>query len=236
MSETTRPDYDQTLDRIASDVRYEAARRERSLTDIVYDLARKVGVEILRMYEPADLAGCGIDVDIEGLETAYGPKAPETLTKAFCDNVEHALFDGDEPAADYALALTEAADKLGYDLAVVSPADADLAPTDHIGRARLARVLAVTDLLRAASGPIPPYTDCYRLDDMAEYVTADTWDRIWSAYPDWYPKVWMITDNGDYDEDDVAAMTLAEALDAFDDPDFEPAYAYFTDSGDEGIG
>lgn len=236
MPESHCSDYDQMLDRIASDILWEVIRSKRSRAEIIYDLARRVGLEVLRTFEPIDLTRCGVDVDLEGLETTYGPEAPTTLTKAFCDNVEHVLFDGDDPACDYTLALTEAADKLGYDLAVVSPADVDLKPTDHIGHARLARVLAVTDLLHAASGPIPPYTDCYRLNDMAEYVTAEDWDRIWSTYPDWYPKVWMITDNGNYDENDVAAMTLAEALDAFDDPDFEPAYAYFTDSGDEGIG
>ena len=236
MPESHHSGYDQMLDRIVSDILWEAARSKRSRAEILYDLARRIGIEVLRIFEPTDLAHCGVDVDLEGLETAYGPEAPAALTKAFCDNIEHALFCGDDPACDYALALTEAADKLGYALAVTSPADADLKLTDHIGHARLTRVLAVTDLLRAASGPIPPYTDCYRLNDMAEYVTADAWERIWSAYPDWYPKVWMITDNGDYDEDDVAAMTLAEALDAFDDPDLTLEYAYFTDSGEEGIG
>lgn len=83
-------------------------------------------------------------------------------------------------------------------------------------------------------GPLPPYTDAYRINDWGEYVSLEDWNAFWKPYPDWYQKIWLLCDNGQLSTDDVKKMTLAEALDFFDN-DFEPEIAYLTDTGEEGI-
>lgn len=108
------------------------------------------------------------------------------------------------------------------------------APTP-IGRVIMDDIASVTDELIAAAGPIPPDTDCYRVSDCGDYVTVDAWEDVWAGRPAWYPLAWLLADNGQYSSDDVAAMTVDEIVAAACDPDFYPEYAYFTESGEEGI-
>lgn len=233
-----RERYDERVRSIATQVRELASdlaeRVGLTPAQVVVDVASMVDVSVLRAYDRSSIAEANPAVDTEGLATAYGDTRVNDLVERFCAHVTETLVSVCD--IDYAGALDAAACDLAMDLGRRDVADANLGPDDHIGTTRLARVLDVTDELVAEAGPIAPYTDCYRINDMGDYVTEAAWDRVWSSYPDWYHKVWMITGNGQYTFDDVAAMTLAEALAAFDDPNFYPEYTFFTDSGEEGIG
>lgn len=69
----------------------------------------------------------------------------------------------------------------------------------------------------------------YRLNDGGDYVFESAWDGHWAAKPAWHEKAWMLSDNGAYAFDEVAAMTVAEIEAAYDDPGFEPENAFYTE-------
>lgn len=44
----------------------------------------------------------------------------------------------------------------------------------------------------------------------------------------------MLADNGAYTEADVAAMNVGQIEEAYDDPSFEPEYAFYTVADEDG--
>lgn len=95
-------------------------------------------------------------------------------------------------------------------------------------------IQTIGEKLSQLAQALPPYTEAYRINDWGEYVSLEDWNELWKPYPDWYPKVWLLCDNGQLSTDDVKRMTLAQALNFFD-TDFEPEFAYFTDTGEDGV-
>lgn len=97
-----------------------------------------------------------------------------------------------------------------------------------IGEATMNRILGVTDELRACvEDCFEPYQGVYRLNDMGEYVSEGDWGRVWAGRPSWWPKAWMLADNGQFSAEQIEAL--------FDSPAFEPEYAYYTDAGEDGM-
>lgn len=80
-----------------------------------------------------------------------------------------------------------------------------------------------------------PHQGVYRINDFGEYVSEDAWHRVWGTVPAWAEKAWMLADNGQYTRAEVAAMTLDEIEAAYDDPDFEPKYAFYTEADESGL-
>ena len=103
-----------------------------------------------------------------------------------------------------------------------------------IGATVLERIDREVDSLRAQCGPLGPYVDAMRLGDEG-YVTIEAWNAFWRDRPDWEQAAWMLADNGQYSAADVESMTPAQALERYQSPDFEPEYAYFTDTGEDGV-
>lgn len=62
---------------------------------------------------------------------------------------------------------------------------------------------------------------------MGEYVSEEDWERVWAVRPSWWPKAWMLADNGQFSDEQIEAL--------FDSPAFEPEYAYYTDAGEDGM-
>ena len=103
-----------------------------------------------------------------------------------------------------------------------------------IGAAVLERIDREVDALRAQTGPLGPYIDAMRLGDEG-YVTIEAWDAFWAGHPAWEQAAWMLADNGQYSAADVMSMTPTQALERYQSPDFYPEYAYFTDTGEDGV-
>lgn len=105
-----------------------------------------------------------------------------------------------------------------------------------IGSEAMGRILDVTDELRACvRDEFEPYEGVYRLNDFGEYVSEEDWENVWAAYPGWWRKAWMLADNGQLTANDVAGMTVAEVEAAYDDPGFEPEFAFYTEAGEDGL-
>lgn len=79
-----------------------------------------------------------------------------------------------------------------------------------------------------------PYEGIYRLGDCWGYVSESEFETYWEQFPEWHRKAWMLADNGQYDFDDVANMTISEINDAYDDPNFYPEYAFYTTANEDG--
>ena len=45
----------------------------------------------------------------------------------------------------------------------------------------------------------------------------------------------MLADNGQHTSDEVSRMSVKEIEAAYDDPAFEPEYAFYTEAGEEGL-
>ena len=45
---------------------------------------------------------------------------------------------------------------------------------------------------------------------------------------------WMLADNGQYTSDDVAAMTILDIFRAYNSPDFNPEFAFYTMADENG--
>lgn len=70
---------------------------------------------------------------------------------------------------------------------------------------------------------LEPGEPVFRVNDAGYYVTEEEWCRVWALAPEpWWERAWMITDNGQYDFDEVAAMTVAEVEAAWADPPLHP--------------
>lgn len=79
-----------------------------------------------------------------------------------------------------------------------------------------------------------PYDGIYCLGDCWGYVSEDDFETYWEQFPEWHRMAWMIADNGQYKNEDVAAMTIPEIIDTYNDPDFEPEYAFYTTANEDG--
>ncbi|WP_251159399.1 hypothetical protein [Caniella muris] len=80
---------------------------------------------------------------------------------------------------------------------------------------------------------LEPGEPVFRVNDAGYYVTEEEWYRVWALAPEpWWERAWMITDNGQYDFDEVAAMTVAEVEAAYADPRFVPDVAFYTEVED----
>lgn len=77
-----------------------------------------------------------------------------------------------------------------------------------------------------------PVGGCYRIDDLGNYVTEADWDTVWAGH-ELEKQAWMLSDNGQYSRDQVAAMTPAEIKNTYASEDFRPDIAYYTEK-DEG--
>lgn len=104
-----------------------------------------------------------------------------------------------------------------------------------IGTAAMQQILAVTDELRACvRDEFEPYEGVYRLNDMGEYIAEEDWENVWAGYPAWWPKAWMLADNGQFTSAQVSAMSVEQIEAAYADPAFEPEYAFYTEADEEG--
>lgn len=105
-----------------------------------------------------------------------------------------------------------------------------------IGTATMDQILAVTDELRSCvRDEFEPYEGVYRINDFGEYVSEEDWLNTWAAYPLWWPHAWMLADNEQYTSAQVSAMSVEQIEAAFNDPAFEPEYAYYTEADEEGL-
>ena len=105
-----------------------------------------------------------------------------------------------------------------------------------IGSEAMGRILDVTDELRACvRDEFAPFEGVYRINDFGEYVAEEDWLNVWADRPSWWPKAWMLADNGQHTSDEVSHMSVEEIEAAYDDPAFEPEYAFYTETGDEGL-
>lgn len=94
----------------------------------------------------------------------------------------------------------------------------------------------VTDEPRAcARDEFEPYEGVYRVNDCGEYVSEEDWLNAWAGRPEWWPKAWMLADNGQYTSDEVGRMGVEEIEALFVGLAFEPGCAYCTDAGGDGM-
>lgn len=108
--------------------------------------------------------------------------------------------------------------------------------TRGIGRAAMGAVLDVTDELGArVRDRFGPGEGVYRINDFGEYVSEADWLDVWADRPAWWPKAWMLADNGQYRADEVACMSVPEIEARFADPGFYPEHAYYTEADGEGL-
>lgn len=114
------------------------------------------------------------------------------------------------------------------------PDSPDSAPP--IGTRTMNEILRVTDELAPyVRDRFSPSEGVYRLNDTGEYVSEQDWSNVWRRHPSWWQKAWMLADNGQYPTSQVAAMSATEIERAYDDPNFEPAYAYYTQADEDGL-
>lgn len=105
-----------------------------------------------------------------------------------------------------------------------------------IGSEAMGRILDVTDELRACvRDEFEPFEGVYRLNDMGEYVAEEDWENVWAGYPAWWPKAWMLADNGQFTADMVGRLSVEQIEALFESPAFEPEFAYYTDAGEDGM-
>lgn len=105
-----------------------------------------------------------------------------------------------------------------------------------IGKRTMGAILDVTVELRArVRSGFEPYQGVYRLNDMGEYVSEGDWERVWAGRPSWWPKAWMLADNGQFSAEQVGRLSVEEIEVVFGSAAFEPEYAYYTDSGEDGM-
>lgn len=93
---------------------------------------------------------------------------------------------------------------------------------------------------------IPPEREYWRIDDAGDGVYPEDWDKVWKDTPEWWQHAWLLLDNIEIVEpgapriDDtregIAAMSIDEIERIHNSEAYCGAEAYYTDSGDEGIG
>lgn len=105
-----------------------------------------------------------------------------------------------------------------------------------IGSDVMGRILDVTDELRACvRDEFAPFEGVYRINDLGEYVSEKDWENVWTDRPSWWPKAWVLADNGQHTPDEVSRMSVEEIEAAYGDPGFYPEYAFYTEAGEEGL-
>lgn len=98
------------------------------------------------------------------------------------------------------------------------------------------QILAVTDELRSCvRDEFAPFEGVYRLNDFGECIAEEDWLNTWAAYPLWWMHAWMLADNGQYTSQQVSAMSVGQIEAAYADPGFEPEYAFYTETDEEGL-
>lgn len=65
-------------------------------------------------------------------------------------------------------------------------------------------------------------------DCAGEVIREEGWNAIWKGCPEWWEKAYMLADNGQYFDEDVAAMSHAEIFQIYYSRDFNPEFCYFT--------
>lgn len=104
-----------------------------------------------------------------------------------------------------------------------------------IGTAIMDQILAVTDELRSCvRDEFAPHEGVYRINDFGEYVAEEDWLNTWAAYPLCWMHAWLLADNGQRTSAQVSAMSVEQIEAAYADPAFEPEYAYYTETDEEG--
>ena len=99
-----------------------------------------------------------------------------------------------------------------------------------IGAEKMAEVnRADGELRKLVREEFEPYAGVYRINDFGDYVAEADFDDFWASRPAWHRMAWMLADNGQYSSEDVADMSVAEIESAYDDPDFEPEFAFYTE-------
>lgn len=105
-----------------------------------------------------------------------------------------------------------------------------------IGSEAMDRVLDVTDELRACvRDEFEPFEGVYRINDFGEYVSEEDWENVWADHPAWWPKAWMLADNGQFTADQVSRLTMEEIEVMFNSAAFEPEFAYYTEADGNGM-
>lgn len=105
-----------------------------------------------------------------------------------------------------------------------------------IGSEAMGRVLDVTDELRACvRDEFEPYEGVYRINDFGEYVAEEDWENVWADCPGWWPKAWLLADNGQFTAEQVSRLSVEQIEALFESPAFEPEFAYYTDAGEDGM-
>lgn len=102
-----------------------------------------------------------------------------------------------------------------------------------VGAAFVERAHRIADGLngRSVDWTELPVGGCFRINDMGDYVTAESWDEVWEGHR-LEEQAWMLCDNGQYSAADVEAMTPEGIRSAYEDPDFQPDYAFYTERYD----
>lgn len=105
-----------------------------------------------------------------------------------------------------------------------------------VGAAFVERANGIADGLngRAVDWTELPVGGCFRINDMGDYVTAESWDEVWEGHR-LEEQAWMLCANGRYSVADVEAMTPEGIRAAYGDPDFEPDCAFYTERYDWGV-
>lgn len=108
--------------------------------------------------------------------------------------------------------------------------------SNAVGMCTMKKILHITnELSTCIRDRFNPNEGVYRLNDEGEYVSEQDWLNVWNEHPSWWQKAWMLADNGQYTASRVAAMSIAEIERAYDDPSFEPEYAYYTEADESGL-
>ena len=104
-----------------------------------------------------------------------------------------------------------------------------------IGQKALDTVLRIGDgLFALGKDRFEPNEGVYSLCDCGNYVSAFDFESFWANYPAWMLDAWMLADNGQYTSDDVAAMTILDIFRAYNSPDFNPEFAFYTMADENG--
>ena len=104
-----------------------------------------------------------------------------------------------------------------------------------IGRDALDEILSSSSSLeRLVADSFEPHEGIYRINDCGDYVSEKDFEAFWSGRPSWHRMAWMLADNGQYSSSEVANMSVREIERAFDDPSFEPEFAFYTEADELG--
>ena len=108
--------------------------------------------------------------------------------------------------------------------------------SDAIGKQTMDAIIAVTDELHGyVRNSFAPCEGIYRINDFGEYISEEDWESAWADHPAWWPKAWMLADNGQFTADQVSRLTVKEIEVLFNSAAFEPEFAYYTEADGDGM-